>query len=166
MEIKQALKDQFRASLRMLAQCVERCPDDLWTQGEYPRYYWRIAFHAIFFTHVGIAQDEASYVPWPDRPGKHEAMFLDPAHIEPYELPDGAELFTKEETLAYISHVDAILDESIDRLDLDTDESGYRWYPKMSKMSNVLMNLRHIEGHVGQLSELLMARGVDIDWVS
>lgn len=164
MELKQALKEQLRASLAMLTQCVERCPDDLWLTGDYPRYYWRIAFHSIFFTHVGIAQGEASYVPWPGRPDKHDAMFLDPATIEPYELPDGAEPFTKAETLAFIAHVDSILDESIDGLDLETDETGFRWYPQMSKMSNLLMNLRHNEGHVGQLSELLMARGIDIDW--
>ncbi len=28
------------------------------------------------------------------------------------------------------------------------------------------MSLRHIQGHVGQLSELLMAHGIDTDWVS
>jgi hypothetical protein len=27
------------------------------------------------------------------------------------------------------------------------------------------MNLRHLQGHVGQLSELLMAKGIDTDWI-
>lgn len=36
----------------------------------------------------------------------------------------------------------------------------------MSKLSHELMNLRHTQGHVGQLSELLMARGIDTDWIS
>ena len=36
----------------------------------------------------------------------------------------------------------------------------------MSKLSHELMNLRHTQGHVGQLSELLMARGIDTDWTS
>jgi hypothetical protein len=36
----------------------------------------------------------------------------------------------------------------------------------MGKLSHQILNLRHLQGHVGQLSELLMARGIDIDWVS
>jgi hypothetical protein len=36
----------------------------------------------------------------------------------------------------------------------------------MSKLSHELMNLRHTQGHVGQLSELLMARGIDTGWVA
>ncbi len=36
----------------------------------------------------------------------------------------------------------------------------------MSKLSHQLMNLRHRQGHIGQLSELLMARGIDTDWVA
>ena len=27
-----------------------------------------------------------------------------------------------------------------------------------------LMTLRHLQGHVGQLSELWLARGIDVDW--
>jgi len=36
----------------------------------------------------------------------------------------------------------------------------------MSKLSHQIMNLRHIQGHVGQLSELLMAKGIDTDWTA
>jgi hypothetical protein len=36
----------------------------------------------------------------------------------------------------------------------------------MTKLSHQIMNVRHIQGHVGQLSELLMQRGIDTDWVS
>lgn len=28
------------------------------------------------------------------------------------------------------------------------------------------VNLRHIQGHVGQLSELLMARAIDTNWIA
>ena len=39
------------------------------------------------------------------------------------------------------------------------------WYPGMAKLSHELMNLRHLQGHVGQLSELLLARGIETDWI-
>ena len=43
MELREALKEQYHAGLAMLAECVEKCPDALWLQGEPPRYFWRIA---------------------------------------------------------------------------------------------------------------------------
>lgn len=166
MDMKSALKEQFHAGLAMLAECVEKCPDDMWLTGAHPRHYWRIALHAAFFTQVGIVQNEAAYEPWPERPdGLHERMWQEPAFLEPYELPEDAEPLTKQQVLAYVAFVDDLVDQSIATLDLDIDESGYRWYPGMSKLSNVLMNLRHIQGHVGQLSEILLAQGIETTWI-
>ena len=59
-----------------------------------------------------------------------------------------------------------MIDPTVDQLDLASDETGFSWYKNMSKLSHQLMNLRHMQGHVGQLSELLMARGIDTDWVA
>lgn len=166
MEIRQALQEQYHAGLAMFADCVRKCPDDLWAAGEYPRYVWRIAFHAAFFTHLYLVQNEAAFEPWPDRPKDlHEEMWLGPAYVEPYELAEGAEPFSREVTLGYIRHIDGLVDATVEALDLDTDESGYRWYPNMSKLSHQLLNLRHLQGHVGQLSELLLARGIETEWV-
>jgi hypothetical protein len=60
MDLRAALKEQYHAGLAMLAECVEKCPDDLWTSGTHPRTFWRIAFHAAFFTHNYLVQDEAA----------------------------------------------------------------------------------------------------------
>jgi len=167
MDLKAALKEQYHAGLAMLAECVTKCPDDLWISGEHPRYVWRIALHAAFFTQVYLGQDEAAYVPWPLRPRSlHEAMWQDPATVEPYELPDGAEAYTQREMLDYIAYLDDLVATTVDALDLETDASGFRWYPSMGKLSHELMNLRHIQGHVGQLSELLLAHGIETDWIA
>jgi len=167
MEIRAALKEQFHAGLTMLRQCVELCPAELWTAGTHPRTYYRIVFHAAFFTHLYLGQDEVAFVPWPGcREGWHPGLWEDPARLEPYELPEDAETYGKNEMIAYIDHVDGLVDPLIDKLDLDTGESGFSWYPNFSKLSHVLLTLRHVQGHVGQLSELLMARNIDIDWVS
>ena len=68
--LKLALKEQYHAALAMLADCVEKCTDDLWTtpsrkdvDPDHPnrfcvRSFWRIAFHGIFFTHLYLAQNE------------------------------------------------------------------------------------------------------------
>ena len=86
--------------------------------------------------------------------------------MEPYELPEGFDPYTKEQVLDYVAYIDSLVGPTVGRLDLDSDETGFSWYKNMGKLSHQLLNLRHLQGHVGQLSELLMARGGDIDWIS
>lgn len=167
MDLRQALKEQYHAGLAMLGECVEKCPDGMWLEGVHPRAFWRIAFHAAFFTHLYLGQNEGAFQPWPGRrEGIHHRLWEQPAEVEPYELPQEAETYGRNELLDYIRFVDELVDPTVDRLDLDSGETGFSWYPpNMSKLSHELMNLRHIQGHMGQLSELLMARGIDTDWV-
>lgn len=167
MDIREALKEQYHAGLAMLADCVEKCPDELWTSGEYPRSFWRIALHAAFFTQVYLGQDEDAYEPWPERTrDEFEPMWQTPANLEPYELPDAIRVFSREELREYIAYVDGLVDSTVDGLDLDAETSGFSWYGPFGKLSHEIMTIGHIQYHVGQLSELLMARGIDIKWVS
>ncbi len=166
MAFRAALKEQYHAGLAMLRQCVERCPEELWTSGEHPRTYWRIAFHAVFFTHLYLGQDEDAFSPWPGRRDEYPTMWHKPFELEPYELPKEARVYERAEMLDYIEFVDRSVDSGVDGLDLETSESGFSWYKQISKLSHQLLNLRHLQGHVGQLSELLMLREIDIDWVS
>lgn len=164
--LRQALKDQYHAGLAMLAECVLKCPEETWTQGRHPRAFWRIAFHAAFFTHLYLGQTEADFVPWAGRrEGVHWGLWDRPGDVEPYELPEDTEIYGKDDILGYIGFVDGLVDATVDSLDLDSAETGFPWYQGMGKLSHQLMNLRHVQGHVGQLSELLMAGGIDTCWV-
>ncbi len=167
MELREALIEQYHAGLAMLAECVEKCPDALWDEGEYPRSFWRIAFHAAFFTQLYLGQNEAAFQPWPGRrEGIHHRLWSEPGEVEPYELPEDAAIYNKAEIAAYIRFVDEQVAPTVATLDLDSEETGFPWYPNMRKLSHQFMNLRHLQGHVGQLSERLMAAGIDTDWVS
>jgi hypothetical protein len=176
MDVRHALKEQYRAGLAMLAECVQKCPDDLWTTPSTPnddgdriiyRSFWRIAFHTAYFTHLYLGQNDDAFEPWPGRKqGYYDEMWQKPWDIEPYEFPEDAQVTSKQEILDYISFVDSLIDPTVSQLDLDSPESGFAWYKKIGKLSHELMNLRHLQGHVGQLSELLMTRGVETGWVS
>lgn len=166
-DLRQALKEQYHAGLAMLAECVEKCPESMWREGTHPRAFWRIAFHAAYFTHLYLGQNEECFQPWPGRTeGIHPGLWEPPYPVEPYELPEEAEVYGKPEILDYLRFVDGRVDPTVDELDLAAAETGFGWYPNMGKLSHQLMNLRHLQGHVGQLSELLMAKGIDTDWVS
>ena len=156
MEVKSALLRQYRASLKMLRQCIEVCPDELWNKTN-DRPYWNIAGHALFYTHLYLSQSEEDFVSFePD---------LEPSHNVWDPVQEGV-YFSKEQLLGYC---DQLLDGCqglVEKLKLEADETGFHWYKDMDKFEHQLVNLKHLQGHVGQLSELLMAVGIDIDWVS
>lgn len=164
--LQQAFKEQFHAALAMLADCVERCPDDLWSAGAHPRPFWRVAFHAAFFAQLYLGQDSAAFRPWPGHREDVGALLSDPTEVEPYEMPEEIEPYTRQEMLGYVAYVDSLVDPTVDALDLSAPSTGFSWYKDMTKLSHELLNLRHVQGHVGQLSELLMSSGIDTDWIS
>lgn len=158
MDIRDALKGQYHATFRMLTDCLECCPDEMWTMGKFPREFWRIAYHAAFYGHFYMSQGEDSFEPWP----KHR--------IEAVELweEDAVEVgaYTRAEVLDYITWIRERTDAIIDSLDLDTTYSGFPWYQNITKLEHEILSIRHVQGHVGQLSELLMARGIESQWIS
>jgi hypothetical protein len=172
MELRQALKEQAHAALAMLDECVEKCPVGLWLDGRHPRTFWRIAWHAAYFTHGYVVQHEEAFngsvADWPQavRTALGVSETQKAIDVEPYELPEGATPLTRQEVRDYIAYVRGLIDSTVDRLDLDSRETGFSWYPSMTKLSHEIMNLRDIHGHVGQLSELLMARGIDTNWIA
>lgn len=172
MELQQAFKEQYHAGLAMLAECVEKCPDEMWLEGERPRTFWCIAWHAAYFTYNYLVQNEeafnASAADWPlaVRTALGVSDTQKAIDVEPYELPEGVTPLTQREVNEYIAYIHGLIDATVDSLDLNSPETGFSWYPNMTKLSHELMNLRHLQGHVGQLSERLMARGIAIGWIA
>ncbi|MBS1724745.1 MAG: hypothetical protein JSS66_17525 [Armatimonadetes bacterium] len=169
----------------MLRECIERCPDDLWTASnpESPashrddnpewngveRPFWRIAFHDIYFTHLYLGRSASAFEAPPSSfavsiRADFAPMWCPPWSLEPYELPSETPPCLRPELLEYLDYVDSLVDPTVDALDLESPSSGFEWYPQETKLSHVLLNLRHLQGHVGQLSELLMLQGIDVSW--
>jgi hypothetical protein len=175
MDIKAALKEQYHATLAMLADCLEKCPEDFWNnpnpahdEGDRVIYrpFWRIAFHGLFFTQLYMGQTVDDFKPWPNSPLRFNSMWGPDWEVEPFEFPEDIEPLSKPDMLDYLAYVDSLVDPIVDGLDLSAAESGVPWYKNFPKLNHELLTLRHLQGHVGQLSELLMARGIDSRWVS
>ena len=64
MRIKEIIKSQYYASLEMLRQAIEKCPETLWGSAEYTNQFWHVAYHVIFYTHFYLHPSEAEFVPW------------------------------------------------------------------------------------------------------
>lgn len=148
----------------MLRECVERCPDDLWESvvDRPPRTFWRIAYHATFYTHFYLSQSQSDFEEWPKHISHAMMTFAD----EGEELPPEGTLYTQADLLEYVDSLSGQMEEIIDSLDLESPESGFPWYPNFPKIDHVLLTLRHLGVHVGQLQELLFARDIEPDWIS
>ena len=160
-----ALQDQYHAALAMLADCIEKCPDHLWNSAKDYRSFWRIALHAIYYTHLYLGQGVDTFTPWPGDARKISPDLLEDPD-DPFPLLPDAEVYTKQELMDYLRYVEEFVDPTIQALDLEADQSGFPWYPNTPKLNHILLNLRHVSVHTGQLAELLMAHGIDTRWVS
>jgi hypothetical protein len=129
----------------------------MWLQGKHPRNFWRIAYHAVFYAHLYLAPDLKSFVPRANHDESYTNLWGENPVLPPFDQQD---------VLAYIDFVIDNLPDFLAKIDISAPSTGFEWYPNMSKFDHQLMNLRHIQGHVGQLSELLMARDIDVNWVS
>jgi hypothetical protein len=155
MGMNESIKSQYHASLAMLRQAIKKCPDSLWKDREYTNPFWRIAYHALFYTHLYLSPTENDFVPWEK-------------HVEGINnlgrAVEEVRVYSKAEVLDYLGFCLEQVDSRVDMLDLEA-ESGFHWLP-FNKLETQFYNIRHIMQHTGELCERLGAHGeIEVDWI-
>ena len=165
--LRPILKSQLHASLAMLKEAIEKCPDDLWLDERPGNRYWQIAYHVLFYAHLYLHADEKSVHRWP----WHEARVQYPSGLGhprakvDTSLPKFAAPYSKAQMLEAWATCDGMVDAAIDSFDLDASECGFPWY-RMGKLEHQLVNIRHIQHHTAQLADRLrVAKDVGVPWV-
>jgi hypothetical protein len=159
MNVQAALKGQYHAAMAMLKDAVDQCPDDLWTGGNYPNAFWRVAYHTLFYTHMYLQPDIKSFKPWRyHRDGWHSLG-------KPRKPLKTVKPCTKARVLMYWRFCDKLVDSAVAKLDLDAPKCGFWWY-KLPKLDHQINNIRHIQHHAALLAgRLRLAGGIDVGWV-
>jgi len=163
--LKSILKSQYHATLAMLRQAIEACPDEMWLSKEHPNSFWQIAYHTLFYAHFYIQPNETAFSPW-----EHQSEAQHPDAIggppDPHSnLPLIPAPYSKAEVLDYWSICERMVDNAIDVLDLESQQSGFPWY-KMPKLEHQIVNIRHIQHHVAQLGDRLRSSAnIGVKWV-
>ena len=153
MNFKTVLKSQYHASLAMLREAIDRCPEDEWVSRDHKNAFWQVAYHVLFFTHLYLQENEAAFRPWTQ-------------HHNDGDDGTKGEAYTKAQVLEYWRFIDQMVDGAVDALDLDKSESGFWWY-EMSKLEHQLVNLRHVQHHGAQLADRLRScADIGVKWVS
>lgn len=152
-----ALERQHLAAFAMLRQAIENFEESEWEGGIFPRNPWRIAFHAALYAHLYLYENLDMFVPW-DKSRK-ECSWLDGEDIE--VMP----AYSKQEILDYVDLIIGLVPGRMRSLDLTEAHCGFTWYPNVSRVELLILSLRHLHGHIGQLSEILISQGSDVEWL-
>ncbi len=159
--MKNEIITEYQASLKMLVNTMDKCPDDLWENSKYENVYWRIVYHTLFYTAFYLSVGPDEFVPW----DKHQPNY----HVLGTVTHDGQPLtvstsYSKADLLDYAASILNGLQNAIDNTDL-TGATGFDWLA-LTRFGLHLYNIRHIQHHTGQLTERLHQVGIrGINWV-
>lgn len=164
-DLREILKSQYHAALAMLREAIEQCPDDLWLDDRPKNAFWQVAYHTLFFAHVYMGPDAASFPRWAEHQRDNQNEDGIPGDPDPASpLPLMPRPYTKDQALRYWAIVDESVDRAVDALDLTRPDCGFHWYT-MSKLEHQFVSLRHIQHHTAQLADRLRAaRNIGIRW--
>ena len=160
--MKTIIKSQYGASLGMLDAAVSKCGDTLWLDADYEHPFWRVAYHALFFTDLYLSASLEAFTPWAHHVNELES--LGPMIHKDGKMPIDGPPYTRDEVCAYGELVLQKVGGAVDDLDPDS-ESGFFWLP-FSKLELQIYNIRHTQHHAGQLIERIRQyQHEPVDWV-
>ena len=114
MNIKQTVKSQYGAALAMLEHVTSQCPALMWDDPADQNRFWRVAYHALFYTHLYLQPREEDFAPWDKHRegvyslGKPSGEDVDP-ELKPY---------SREEILEYLAFCRGEVEAQVATLDL------------------------------------------------
>jgi hypothetical protein len=153
--ISDSIWNQFGASLDMLENAINKCPEEHW---ETKLNFWYVSYHCIFWTDYYLTREPSTFEP----PMPFALSEFDPIGNKPDKV------YTKQELISYLEHCRKKASELI--VGLTVDKLNDRWvneYKDYSLLEILLYNMRHIQHHSAQLNFLLRQTIDDAPaWVS
>ena len=157
--LKASLWRQFGAAIDYLEDNIDDCPDALWHAclwthpGEKPELsqVWYRVYHTLFWLDIYMTGSEEGFLP--------------PAPFTLIEQDDDGPLperpYTKDELRGYLDYGRRKCRATIESL---TDKSAWRRcvfpWGEVSFLEMLLLNMRHVQEHSGQLNLMLGQNGV------
>lgn len=156
--ISEIIASQYKASLGMLRQALEKVPADQWNNENFNNPTWQIAYHSLWATKFYLGVNPESYIPFPKAIDGAESLggALD------WENPDVnvsiGGFHTKDDLFHFMDALEDDLLQSIEALPLH-EPSGFEWYP-YKRLEMHINSIRHIQHHTAQIIERLKASGI------
>jgi hypothetical protein len=162
MNMKKEIISQYRAALKMLIDTIKKCQESAWEDETYENAYWRLVYHALYYTDLYLAQNPDRFTPWKKHRENYNYLGRVTRDNQPLIIID---TYSESEMLEYVESIFTSLEKSVNETKMD-EQSGFPWL-RMNKLEVHLYNLRHLQHHVGQLIERLHQAGIGgIKWES
>jgi hypothetical protein len=150
---------QYQASLEMLKEAIQACPEDFWHSIGYHNCYWHVAYHALFYTHLYLHASEADFKPWSKHKSDSQLLGPGPRGPEGLLVP-----YSKEEVMEFHELCCKEVAARVPAVSLDAG-SGFHWLP-FNRLELHFYNIRHIQHHTGQLADRLRnALNIATPWI-
>jgi hypothetical protein len=162
-EISKGLMSQLIASLYMLKDCIDRCPNNEWNgkHNDYP--FSQVVFHALFDCDINLSKDEN------DLKGQlfHLENRKEFGNYEELENRIRENLYKKEFISKYYEHcLCKIRITMINTRNDELIEPNSDFYKSMTKMERLINCIRHTQHHAAQLGlRLQILTDKEMDWV-
>jgi hypothetical protein len=152
---QQTLWKQFDATIDMLENALEMCPENLWDN---ENKFWYKAYHTLFYLDYYLTVDPDSFAP----PAPFTLSEFDPAGSRPDRT------YTKDELISYLGASREKCRNVI--ASLNDELAAKRWINALRDYSffeMLIYNMRHVQHHTAQLN-MLLRQGIDDapGWVS
>ena len=142
---------QFGASIDMLENAMQACPEALWSDRSHRPEFWYVVFHTLFFLDLYLSDSDVGFCP----PAPFTLDEMDERGILPERV------YSKKELQKYLEHgrekcramISAMTEEKANR------RCGFNWLD-ISIAEVLLYNMRHVQHHAGQLN-LILSQNVD-----
>ena len=149
--IRAGMVDQYLASLSMMEEFIDVCPENLWTDSSYVNQFWHICYHALFYIHLYLYNGLKEFEPWE----KHERGAE--------KLDKNISVMSKKHIAEFLIFCRKLSIERINNIDLLAD-SSFPWF-KFETITRLAYSLRHFQHHIGQISDRLRNNAsVDVVW--
>jgi len=162
LDIHRNVVRQYRASLAMLRQAIEICPESLWLDERYPNRFWRVAYHALYWTHFYLHGSEKGFQPWTKH--RPDAQFFGPRPSAPHAALALVEPYPPTVVLEYHELCLREAETRVPALDFAA-LSGFSWLP-FNQLELQFYNIRHLQHHTAQLADRLRTTAnLSVAWV-
>lgn len=164
--LRAILKSQYKAAIAMLADAIEKYPEEHWLSDGHTNAPWQLAYHTLFFAEYYSRPTWENFTPWLTHGVETQNNDGIPGPPDPNStLPLIPEPFTKAQVLAYAKHCDETIGEAINAMVIASSDSGFYWY-KVSKLEHQIINIRHTQHGAAQLADRLRKiAGLGVKWV-
>jgi hypothetical protein len=114
-----------------------------------------MVYHCLFFTNLYLFQNLDQRKNWSQ-------------HLPDYQNlgeHEGKQPYSRGALIDFTREILTALDHRVDGLDLNAEDCGFHWY-KVNKLEHQLVNLKHLQHHLGQLQDRIRnAQHTGIAWV-